>query len=125
MGNFYLPLECAALKCWSKYATVSPFSELAKLFLVALILVILFCLVDFCRNFLTIYAAPFSISIVKILNLLYHAFMYSLLILLSSIYPFTQCHLLLVTIVCYQDFNWNYFYSFFSCSQSCNLKNSH
>ena len=30
-----------------------------------------------------------SPSIVKILNLLYHTFMYSLLILLSSIYPFT------------------------------------
>ena len=34
-------------------------------------------------------------DIVKILNLLYHAFMYSLLLLLSSIYPVTQCHSLL------------------------------
>ena len=41
-----------------------------------------------------------SCSIVKILNLLYHTFMYSLVILLSSIYPFTQCHSLLVTIIC-------------------------
>ena len=41
--------------------------------------------------------------IVKILNLLYHAFMYSLLILLSRIYPFTQWHSLLVTIICYWD----------------------
>ena len=32
---------------------------------------------------------------------LYHAFVYSLIILLSSIYPFTQCLSLLVTIVCY------------------------
>ena len=32
---------------------------------------------------------------------LYHAFVYSLIILLSCIYPFTQCLSLLVTIVCY------------------------
>ena len=45
----------------------------------------------------------FGCNIVKILNLLYHAFMYSLLILLSSIYPFMQCHPLLVAIICYRD----------------------
>ena len=33
-----------------------------------------------------------SSDIVKILNLLYHAFVYSLLILLSSIFPFMQWH---------------------------------
>ena len=32
---------------------------------------------------------------------LYHTFMYSLIILLSSIYPFRQCLSLLVTIICY------------------------
>ena len=32
---------------------------------------------------------------------LYHAFVYSLIILLSSIYPFMQCLSLLVTIICY------------------------
>ena len=34
---------------------------------------------------------------------LYHAFMYSPVILLSSIYPFMQCLSLLVTIICYRD----------------------
>ena len=34
---------------------------------------------------------------------LYHAFMYSTIILLSSIYPFMQCLSLLVTIICNQD----------------------
>ena len=38
-------------------------------------------------------------GIIKILNLLYYAFVYSLLILLSSIYQFMQCHSLLVTVI--------------------------
>ena len=46
-----------------------------------------------------------SLIIVKILNLLYHAFMYSLLLLLSGIYPFTQWHSFLVTIIV-PDFVW-------------------
>ena len=56
--------------------------------------------------------------IIKILNLLYHAFMYSLIILLSSIYPFTQCLSLLVTIIenKIKRLNWNAFWKWLSLS---------
>ena len=50
-------------------------------------------------NFHLLICLEVSCFIIKILNLLYHAFMFSLLILLSSIYPLSQWHSLLVTVV--------------------------
>ena len=53
-----------------------------------------------------------DICIVKILNLLYHTLMYSLLILLFSIYPFKRLSLL-ATVICYRV-------KFFRANQSGN-----
>ena len=41
----------------------------------------------------------------------YHAFMYSILLLLSGIYPFTQWHSLLITIICYRELSTKVFIS--------------